>query len=273
MSQVFLIGAGPGDPELLTLKAHRLITTADVILFDSLVDPRIIRMARKGARKIDVGKRCGKHSASQVEICKLLVQHALTGAKIVRLKGGDPMVFGRATEEMAALNAHNIKFEIIPGITAATAAAASLQLSLTKRGIARSLHFLTGHGAEGGLPAHDWVSLTKSGGTLVVYMGAQTLTGLAMHFIESGMAPTMPAVAIENACLPTQRVLRGTIVSLPRMVLAEAGDGPTLILIGQALALDDGDAAVEKTSNPTGLTSESPSSKRLSLVLKIHPTA
>lgn len=250
MSHVFLIGAGPGDPELLTLKAHRLITTADVILFDSLVNPRIIAMARKGACIIDVGKRCGKDSASQAAICKLLVAHALTGAKTVRLKGGDPMVFGRATEEMAALNQANIKFEIIPGITAATAAAASLQLSLTKRGIARSLHFLTGHGAEGGLPAHDWVSLTKSGGTLVVYMGAQTLTGLAAHFIESGMAPAMPAIAIENATLPTQRVLHATIASLPRLVLDAAGTGPTLVLIGQALAPDDVATAVERISVP-----------------------
>lgn len=250
MTHVFLIGAGPGDPELLTLKAHRLITTAGVILFDSLVDPRIIRLARPGADIIDVGKRCGRHSASQDEICKLLVECALTGAKTVRLKGGDPMVFGRATEEMAALNQADIKFEIIPGITAATAAAACLQLSLTRRGIARSLHFLTGHGAEGGLPAHDWVSLTKSGGTLVVYMGAQTLAGLAAHFIESGMAPSMPAIAIENASLPSQRVHSATIASLPRLVRDAAGTGPTLVLIGQALAADDVDAAVERVSVP-----------------------
>lgn len=246
-TKVFLVGAGPGDPELLTLKAYRLIQDADVILFDSLVDKRIIRMARKGARKIDVGKRCGKHSASQAEICKLLVEHALTGAKVVRLKGGDPMVFGRATEEMTALAAHNINFEIIPGITAATAAAASLKLSLTKRGVARSLHFLTGHGAEGGLPAHDWVSLTKSGGTLVVYMGAQTLPGLASHFIEAGMPPNMPALAIENASLANQRTISGTIASLPQMLIRAAGTGPTLVMIGEALTQDDITQAVVKT--------------------------
>jgi uroporphyrin-III C-methyltransferase len=246
-TNVFLVGAGPGDPELLTLKAYRLIHEADVILFDSLVDKRIIRMARKGARRIDVGKRCGKHSASQAEICKLLVEQALTGAKIVRLKGGDPMVFGRATEEMTALAAQNIKFEIIPGITAATAAAASLKLSLTKRGIARSLHFLTGHGAEGGLPAHDWVSLTKSGGTLVVYMGAQTLPGLASHFIEAGMPPNMPALAIENASLANQRTICGTIANLPQKLIRAATTGPTLVMIGQALTPDDITEAVTKT--------------------------
>jgi uroporphyrin-III C-methyltransferase len=247
MINVFLVGAGPGDPELLTLKAYRLIHEADVILYDSLADQRIVRMARKGARKIDVGKRCGKHSASQAEICKLLVAHARTGAKVVRLKGGDPMVFGRATEEMAALAAANIDFEIVPGITAATAAAASLKLSLTKRGVARSLHFLTGHGAEGGLPAHDWVSLTKSGGTLVVYMGAQTLPGLASHFIESGMDPNMPALAIENASLATQRTIFGSIASLPQKLIRAATTGPTLVMIGEAVTPEDVTAAVTKT--------------------------
>jgi uroporphyrin-III C-methyltransferase len=235
MSRVFLIGAGPGDPELLTIKALRRLLSADVVLHDSLVDARIIGMASPAARLIDVGKRCGRHSASQSEICRLLVAEALAGHVVVRLKGGDPMVFGRASEEMEALRAHNISFEIIPGITAAMAAAAALELSLSKRGVARSVHFLTGHGAEGGLPAHDWVSLTKSGGTLVVYMGSQTLGGMAAHFIESGMEPDMPAIAVENASLAQQRTLRGTIATLPRLVEREATTGPILIMIGQAL--------------------------------------
>jgi len=235
MAKIFLIGAGPGDPELLTLKAHRLIRAADVVLYDSLVDRRILRMARRGARRIDVGKRCGKHSAPQAAICALLVAEGQAGHKVVRLKGGDPMVFGRATEEMKALAEAGLAFEVVPGITAATAAAASLRVSLTQRGIARSLHFLTGHGAEGGLPAHDWVSLTKSGGTLVVYMGGQTLPGLAAHFIEAGMPPDMPAIAVENASLETQRHIFGTIASLPRMLLAAQCEGPTLVMIGQAL--------------------------------------
>ena len=235
MTKIFLVGAGPGDPELLTLKALRLLQSAEVVLHDSLVDPAILAMAGSGARLIDVGKRCGKHSASQAEICRLLVAEALAGHVVVRLKGGDPMVFGRATEEIDALRAHGIGFEVVPGVTAATAAAASLKLSLTRRGIARSLHFLAGHGAESGLPAHDWVSLTKSGGTLVVYMGGQTLPGLAAHFIEAGMAPDMPAVAVENASLPGQRILKGTIGSLPGVVVAAAPSGPVLVLIGQAL--------------------------------------
>jgi uroporphyrin-III C-methyltransferase/precorrin-2 dehydrogenase/sirohydrochlorin ferrochelatase/uroporphyrin-III C-methyltransferase len=236
MTNVFLVGAGPGDPELLTLKAYRLIQQADVLLYDSLADARIIRMSRRGARRIDVGKRCGRHSASQAQICDLLVAEARTGAKVIRLKGGDPMIFGRATEEMNALDAAGIPYEIVPGITAATAAASSLKLSLTKRETARGLHFLTGHGAEGGLPAHDWVSLTKSGGTLAVYMGGKTMAGLAAHFIEAGMAPTMPAIAIENASLPGQTVHEATIASLPKIIAAARLTGPVLLLIGEALS-------------------------------------
>jgi uroporphyrin-III C-methyltransferase/precorrin-2 dehydrogenase/sirohydrochlorin ferrochelatase/uroporphyrin-III C-methyltransferase len=235
MTQVYLVGAGPGDPDLLTLKAARLLREAEVVLYDSLVDPRILAVAGRQARLIDAGKRCGRRSASQAEICRLLVAEALAGHKVVRLKGGDPMVFGRATEEMDALREHGIGFEVVPGITAATAAAAALQCSLTQRGIARSLHFLTGHGARDGLPAHDWVSLAKSGGTLVVYMGSRTLGGLAAHFIEAGMAADMPAVAIENASLPDERALHGGIAALPGMVERAGFTGPVLILIGEAV--------------------------------------
>jgi uroporphyrin-III C-methyltransferase len=244
MAKVYLVGAGPGDPELLTLKALRLMQAADVILYDSLVDKRILALAGSRPRRLAVGKRCGQPSASQRQICELLVAEATAGHMVVRLKGGDPMIFGRATEEMAALAAHGIAYEVVPGVTAAAAAAASLGVSLTKRGVARSLHFLAGHGAEGGLPAHDWVSLAKSGGTLVVYMGGQTLPGLAAHFIEAGMPTNMPAIAVENASLGSERVIRGTIGSLPRAVARAGGDGPTLVLIGQALGASD---AVKET--------------------------
>jgi uroporphyrin-III C-methyltransferase len=240
MSRVFLVGAGPGDPELLTLKAARLIAAADVLLFDSLVDPRILVMANPKAKLIDVGKRCGRHSASQAEICRLLVEEALTGHLVVRLKGGDPMIFGRATEEMDALRARGIGFEIVPGITAATAAAAGLRLSLTRRGIARALHVVTGHGAEAGLPGHDWVAMTKSGGTLAIYMGGETLPGLAAHFIEAGMEPAMPAILVENASLPDERHIAATIATLPGLHAAEGATGPVLILIGEALREADG---------------------------------
>ena len=245
-TKVFLVGAGPGDPELLTLKAHRVLGAAAVVLHDSLVDPRILALAAPEARLIDVGKRCGRHSASQSEISRLLCAEALAGHEVVRLKGGDPMIFGRATEELDALAAQGIAYEVVPGVTAATAAAASLGLSLTRRGVARSLHFLTGHGAEGGLPSHDWVALSKTGGTLAVYMGGQTLAGLAAHFIEAGMAPSVPAIAVENASRADERIMRGAIGTLPQRVQEAMGDGPVLLLIGEALREDHAMAEISE---------------------------
>jgi uroporphyrin-III C-methyltransferase/precorrin-2 dehydrogenase/sirohydrochlorin ferrochelatase/uroporphyrin-III C-methyltransferase len=233
MNRVFLVGAGPGDPELLTLKAVRLLSRAEVVLHDSLVDPRILAMTE--GRLIDVGKRCGGRATAQAEICRLLVEEALAGHLVVRLKGGDPMIFGRATEEMAALREHGIGFEVVPGVTAALAAAAALEVSLTQRKVARSLHFLTGHGAEEGLPAHDWVALTKSGGTVVVYMGGRTLGGMAAHFIEAGMPADMPAIAVENASLASERWITATVSTLPGFVERAGFGGPVLVMIGEAL--------------------------------------
>jgi uroporphyrin-III C-methyltransferase/precorrin-2 dehydrogenase/sirohydrochlorin ferrochelatase/uroporphyrin-III C-methyltransferase len=235
---VFLAGAGPGDPELLTVRAHRLLREAEVILHDSLVDARILALAGAGARMIDVGKRCRRHSASQAMICEQLVAEARTGALVLRLKGGDPMIFGRATEEMAALDAAGIGYEVVPGVTAASAVAASLGVSLTQRGVARALHFLTGHGAEDGLPGHDWVALTRAGGTIAVYMGGQTIAGLAAHLVEAGMRPEMPAIAVENASLPGQRNFFGSIASLPKLLEAAKPTGPVLICVGEALRGD-----------------------------------
>lgn len=233
--RVHLTGAGPGDPELLTLKALRAIQSADVILHDSLVGEAILALAPMRALRIDVGKRCGRPAATQREINHLLVAHALAGSRVVRLKGGDPTIFGRATEELEALEAHGIAYEIIPGITAATAAAASLGLSLTRRRLARTVHFLTGHGAEDGLPAHDWAALTRAGGTLAIYMGREMLPGLAAHLIEAGMPPDMPAIAVENASLPTERITRASLSTLPCALRSASGSGPTLILLGEAL--------------------------------------
>lgn len=234
-ARVFLVGAGPGDPELLTVKAARLLAGAGIVLHDSLVDPRILAMSPH-AEMIDVGKRCGKRSTAQAAINELLIEVARTGRRVVRLKGGDPMIFGRATEEMEALEAAGIEYEVVAGMTAAAAAAASLKLSLTKRKIARSLHFITGHGAEGGLPVHDWAALARAGGTFAVYMGGRTVGGLAAHFIEAGMAPETPAVAVESASLAGQRVWTGTVGNLPRLLDGEEVAGPLLLLIGQAMA-------------------------------------
>jgi len=232
--RVFLVGAGPGNPDLLTVKAARLLGQAGIVLHDSLVDARILALA-ENAELIDVGKRCGKASAAQSTINELLVACARTGQIVVRLKGGDPMIFGRATEEVRALQAAGFDCEVVPGVTAAAAAAASLKMSLTQRRVARTVHFLTGHGAEGGLPAHDFAALARAGGTLVIYMGAQTVGGLAAHFIEAGLAPETPAVAVENASLATERRVFGTVATLPRMVGEAKFRGPVLLMIGVAM--------------------------------------
>jgi uroporphyrin-III C-methyltransferase len=241
-SKVFLVGAGPGDPDLLTVKAARLLGQAGIVLHDSLVDARILALAAQ-AELIDVGKRCGKASATQSTINELLVACARTGQIVVRLKGGDPMIFGRATEEICALVAAGFAYEVVPGVTAAVAAAASLKLSLTRRRVARTVHFLTGHGAEGGMPAHDFAALARAGGTLVIYMGGQTVGGLAAHFIEAGLAPETPAVAVENASLAAERMFFGTVATLPRMVHEAKPEGPVLLLIG--VALEDASCARE----------------------------
>jgi uroporphyrin-III C-methyltransferase/precorrin-2 dehydrogenase/sirohydrochlorin ferrochelatase/uroporphyrin-III C-methyltransferase len=244
LAKIFLVGAGPGDPDLLTVKALRLLARAEIVLHDSLVGAEILALINPGAEIVDAGKRCGGKAMAQGEICRLLVEAAGTGRVVVRLKGGDPMIFGRASEEMAALRGAGFEFEVVPGITAACAAAAGAQISLTQRGIARGLHVLTGHGAEGGLPAHDWGALVRSGGTIAVYMGANTLPGLAAHLIEAGMAPDLPAMAVENAGCATARETVATLSTLPRGLRTLAPLGPVLVLIGEAVAAADRRLAV-----------------------------
>ncbi|WBO59689.1 MULTISPECIES: uroporphyrinogen-III C-methyltransferase [unclassified Acidocella] len=235
MTRIFLAGAGPGDPDLLTMKTARLLREAEVVLHDSLVGPGILALINPDAELVDVGKRCGRASAPQAEICRLLVEYAQTGRKVVRLKGGDPVIFGRLTEEMEALRAAGFSFEVVPGITAASAAAAGLELSLTQRRIARSLHIITGHGADAGLPAHDWGALARAGGSFAIYMGSKHLPGLVEKLLDAGMAPELPALAVESASLPAQRVLRATLASLAGAVARAAPSGPVLVLVGEAL--------------------------------------
>jgi uroporphyrin-III C-methyltransferase/precorrin-2 dehydrogenase/sirohydrochlorin ferrochelatase/uroporphyrin-III C-methyltransferase len=235
LQKVFLVGAGPGDPDLLTVKAARLLGQAEVVLYDSLPGPAILALAPAQAELIDVGKRCGKAAMPQAQICRLIVEKARAGRRVVRLKGGDAMVFGRATEEMDALRAAGLAFEVVPGITAASAAAASLQVSLTKRGVSRGLHIVTGHDERGALPGHDWAALAHTGGTLAVYMGSKTLAGMAAHLIETGMNPATPAVAVESASLPGERVMAATLGTLPLALQQARAKGPVLLLIGEAL--------------------------------------
>ncbi len=231
-----LVGAGPGDPDLLTLKALRALSRADVVLHDKLVDPRVLDLARRDARRVDVGKRCGRHSMSQAAINALLVREVRAGAHVVRLKGGDPFVFGRGGEELEALRAAGAEVEVVPGITAALAAAARLGVPLTHRGGARGLHLITAHGAEDEMPAHNWRELAESGGTLAVYMGARTLRRVADALLDAGMAAGTPAAAVESASQPEERRILGTLGTIAGAVAAARVDGPTLVLIGPVVA-------------------------------------
>ena len=187
---VALVGAGPGDPELLTLKAARALQSADVVLYDDLVAPGVIDLARREAQKINVGKRGYKPSCTQEDICALAIEHAHAGKKVVRLKGGDPMIFGRAGEEIEALRAAGVAVEVIPGVTSASAAASSLQASLTGRGVARRVQFITAHSRHGKLPDDfDWRALADPAATTAVYMGLKTLAPLAERLIAEGLPP------------------------------------------------------------------------------------
>ena len=234
--KVHLAGAGPGGADLLTVKTLRLLERAEIVLHDSLIGADVLALANPNATLIDVGKRCGGKASPQAEICRLLVEAAHSGARVLRLKGGDPMIFGRATEEMEALRAAGIPFEVVPGVTAASAAAAALAASLTRRDISRAVHFLAAHGSEGGLPPHDWAALAAAGGTLAVYMGVRTLPVLAARLTAAGMSPDMPAAAVENVSLPGQRIWRASLGTLPGLLAQAAPGGPVLLLIGEALA-------------------------------------
>ncbi|NOG70355.1 uroporphyrinogen-III C-methyltransferase [Roseicella sp. DB1501] len=241
-----LVGAGPGDPALLTVKAVRALETADVVLYDKLIDPRLLDLAPARARRIDVGKRCGRHAMSQAAINRLLVAEVRRGGHVVRLKGGDPFIFGRGGEELEALREAGARVEVVPGITAALATAARLGMPLTHRGLSRSLHLITAHGRDAeGLPQHDWRALAVAGGTLAVYMGARTLPRVAEALLAAGMSPATPAIAVENATLPGERRIRRTLADIAGAVAEAAVEGPTLTLIGEVVALADerGEAA------------------------------
>ena len=236
LGRVALVGAGPGDPELLTLKAARAIAGADVILHDRLIGPGILLLANPAAQLIDVGKRCGRHSMRQEEISALIVAHARAGAYVVRLKGGDPFVFGRGGEELAAVQAAGLACQIVPGVTAACAAAASLALPLTQRGLSNALHLLSGHGAESADLDHDWAALARPGATLVLYMGAKRLSAITARMLAAGVPPTLPALAVESATMAAERRIAGTVATIATLVANASADGPTLLIFGETVA-------------------------------------
>jgi uroporphyrin-III C-methyltransferase len=230
---VYLVGAGPGDPELLTLRAAHLIGTADVILPDDLVSDEVLALASPTALIIPVGKRCGQPRITQAGIHALMVEHARAGRSVVRLKSGEPLIFGRAGEEIAALTEAGIPFEIVPGITAAFAVAAALKTPLTDRGSASKLIFATAHHAADKLElTPKWEGAFPKDATLVVYMPGRKFRALADELIASGIDATTPCIAVSNATKPEEHVLRTTLAAITDDAV---GPAPVLLLIGDAI--------------------------------------
>ncbi len=232
---VWLVGAGPGAEDLLTLRAQRVMMEADVLVFDALVPETVVNLGRRDAERISVGKRKGCHSKSQNEINDLLVELAKAGKRVVRLKSGDPLVYGRAGEEMAALREAGISYEIVPGITSAFAAAADFELPLTLRGVASSLVFTTGHDMQGDI-LPDWARLAVSGATIAVYMGRTIAASVASRLMQGGMPGETTVAVVENASRNAQRLFHGTLNDLPALEHRKELTGPVMVIIGEAVA-------------------------------------
>jgi uroporphyrin-III C-methyltransferase/precorrin-2 dehydrogenase/sirohydrochlorin ferrochelatase len=243
---VALVGAGPGDPELLTLKALRALQSADVVLYDRLVSPEILEMARREASRMLVGKAGGGAHCRQDDINGLMVKLALSGKRVVRLKGGDPMIFGRAAEEIDICRRNGIAVEVVPGITAALGAAAELQLPLTDRRHAQRLQFVTGHATSGRAPDHDWAALARQDVTTVFYMGARTFAEMLPQMLAAGLPPEMPALAIAGATTPQMRRVTAPAARLAAALSELPAGQPCLILVGHcAHALEMSDVRAE----------------------------
>ncbi len=241
-----LVGAGPGDPELLTIKAFKALQRADVVLHDRLVGEGVLSLARRGAERIYVGKIGRGESTPQQAIEARMVAEALKGKRVVRLKGGDPFVFGRGGEELEAARAAGIPVEVIPGVSAALGAAAALQIPLTHRDHAQTLIFATGHcredGGKGAAPNLDWMMMADPHATLAIYMGVATAGIIAERLQTAGRDPATPVAIVENATLPNQRVVRTRLERMANDLTKSGIAGPALLLIGEAIASVDRDA-------------------------------
>jgi len=233
---VALVGCGPGDPELLTLRAARVIASADVLVYDRLVSPEIVALGRPGSQRIYVGKARADHAMPQQEISALLVRLAKRGQRVARLKGGDPFVFGRGGEEVELLAANGIAFEVVPGVTAAAGIAAYAGIPLTHRDHAHAITLVTGHLKDGTVDL-DWPALARPGQTLVIYMGLVSLPAICRELVAHGLPATTPAAIVQHGTLPTQRVVAGTLADLPERALGAALAPPTLIIVGDVVKL------------------------------------
>jgi uroporphyrin-III C-methyltransferase/precorrin-2 dehydrogenase/sirohydrochlorin ferrochelatase len=233
---VALVGCGPGAPDLLTLRAARVIATADALVYDRLVSPEIVALGSPRAQRIYVGKARSHHSLPQDEISALLVRLAREGKRVARLKGGDPFLFGRGGEEIEVLVRHGIDFEVVPGITAASGVAAYAGIPLTHRDCAHAVTLVTGHLADGRNDL-DWTALARPGQTVVFYMGLQGLAAICTRLVAHGMPASTPAAIVQHATLPTQRVVTGTLADLAARGRAACLEPPTLIVVGDVVRL------------------------------------
>ncbi|MDU0112426.1 uroporphyrinogen-III C-methyltransferase [Psychrosphaera aquimarina] len=234
VGQVFLVGSGPGDAELLTLKAYRLLQSADVVMYDWLVSPDIVNMIPKHVEKVFVGKKCGRHSMTQDEICQLLSRRALAGQDVVRLKGGDPSIFGRAAEEVEHLQQHNIDFAIVPGVTAASGCAAWSGIPLTHRDCAHSVRFITAHFKSDDIES-DWKNYAESSDTLVFYMGLNKVKHIAESLISYGKNATTPMAIIDQGTTNAQKTYISDLANIEQVLNSENIVGPALIVVGDVI--------------------------------------
>ncbi len=241
--EVWLVGAGPGDPELMTLKALKILQKADVVVHDGLVSDEILDLSPQGTRRISVAKRKSRHSYSQDEINRMLVAFALEGLTVVRLKGGDPFIFGRGGEELEACRAAGVVCHIIPGVTSALAAGANAGAPLTHRGSAQAVTFVTGHASEGGEPNLDWAGLARANQTVVIYMGLSQAAPIAARLMAAGRAASTPALIVENASRVDERRIVTTLVGLAEA--AAVLSGPALLMVGEAMALAEAGGPAE----------------------------
>lgn len=234
--KVFIVGAGPGDAELLTVKAYRLLQSADVVLFDWLVDASVLAIIPRNVKTEFVGKRSGKHSMPQDQICQRLVELASQGLNVVRLKGGDPAIFARTCEETEALHQHNIPFAIVPGITAASGASAYTGIPLTDRRCAQSVRFMTAH-LQDPKKEPDWAAFASSmqKETVIMYMGLKRLGLITQRLQSAGVSIDLPVAVVENACCPHQRVISATLSTIADAVTSASLEGPALLIFGEVV--------------------------------------
>jgi len=236
--EVFLAGAGPGDPDLLTLRALRLMQEADVVVYDALVSEAIMALVHRNAERIYVGKKQGNHALPQEAINALLIDLARQGRKVLRLKGGDPFIFGRGGEEIEALAAHGIPFQVIPGISAANGVSCYAGIPLTHRNHAQSVLYATGHLCDGSLDL-DWIALTRPHQTVVIYMGLSALPTICARLVQHGLAASTPVAVVQQGTTCHQRTVCGTLATIAALVQMAGLRSPSLTIVGEVVALHD----------------------------------